>query len=83
MDETTKMNIRWTQESIEIMVKSSHGNRIGGNKERKLTRQSSKLLMGPRKITKIKEKGRKIYRIKGRRRNSFDIPIIQETKKST
>ena len=77
------MIIRWTQESIEIMVKSSDGNRIGGNKERKLTRQSSKLLMGPRKITKIKEKGRKIYRIKGRHQNSFDIPIIQETNKRT
>ena len=53
MDDTTKMIVRWTKEFIEIIVKSSEENRIEGNKERKLTRQSSKLLMGPRKNNKI------------------------------
>ena len=52
MDDTTKMTMRWTKESIEIKVKSSDGNLVGGNEERKLTRQSSKLLMGPRRLTK-------------------------------
>ena len=52
MDDTNKTIIEGTQESIEIMVKLSDGDLVGGNKERKLTRLSSKLLMGPRKLTK-------------------------------
>ena len=53
MDDTNKTIIEGTQESIEIMVKLSDGDLVGGNKERKLTRLSSKLLMGPRKLIKL------------------------------
>ena len=46
------MTMRWTKESIEIKVKLSDGNLVGGNEEQKLTRWSGKLLMDPRRFTK-------------------------------